>query len=328
MEHHPRLSSLSKQNLVALLEPGGEAGLATFMLLFGRDSFVSGADGRSFVQAALDEARAWQERVTTQLAGAVFDDVFPEILRALSEADPEAHPAEAEWPEAVRHASLILLYRLLFLLYAEDRDLLPVSHDGYRPFAITTMRHEVAAAMQQGRPFSGTTATFWPRLRLLFRAVAGGDDAMGLPPYNGGLFEPHRAPLLNRVALSDAAFARVLDRLSVMRASTEEPRWINYRDLSVQQLGAIYEGLLQRGVEVHGGHVAPVSDGTLRHDIGAYYTPDELVRLVMHEAVTPCCRRSAWRSAQPWRACGRIGGRPARSATISLASIRRRNSLG
>jgi hypothetical protein len=121
----------------------------------------------------------------------------------------------------------------------------------------------------------------------LFRAVAGGDDAMGMPPYNGGLFEAQRAPLLTHVALPDVSFARVLDRLSVIRKAGETPRWINYRDLSVQQLGAIYEGLLERRVEVRDGIVAPVHDDALRHDIGAYYTPDELVRLVTQEAVAP-----------------------------------------
>lgn len=187
----------------------------------------------------------------------------------------------------MRDAALILLYRLLFLLYAEDRNLLPVSHDGYRPVAITTMRHQVDDAIAHGRQPSATATTFWRALTGLFRAVAAGDDAMGMPPYNGGLFEAQRAPLLARVALPDAAFARVLDRLSVIRKAGEEPRWINYRDLSVQQLGAIYEGLLERRVELRDGVVAPVHDDALRHDIGAYYTPEELVRLVTHEAVAP-----------------------------------------
>jgi hypothetical protein len=274
-------------DLLAMLEPGGDAALATFLLLFRRDSFVPGPDGRTFFQTALDLAQAWREQVTSALAGAVFDDVFPALLEALSAADPEPRPNDTEWPNAVRDAALILLYRLLFLLYAEDRDLLPRTHDGYRPVAITTMRHQIAEAIEHGRQPSPTATTFWRGLTGLFRAVAGGNDAMGMPPYNGGLFEAQRAPLLARVALPDAAFARVLDRLSMIRKANEAPRWINYRDLSVQQLGAIYEGLLERRVEARDGLVAPVHDDTLRHDIGAYYTPEALVRLVTHEAVGP-----------------------------------------
>ncbi len=192
----------------------------------------------------------------------------------------------------------MLLYRLQFLLYAEDRDLLPVEHDGYRPFAITTLRREVAAAIAGGRALSPSAATWWPRLLRLFSAIAGGSDDMGLPPYNGGLFDARRAPLLGRIALPDAAFARVLDRLSRVPGDGD-PVWINYRDLSVQQLGAIYEGLLERGVAVQDGLVAPVLDDALRHGSGAYYTPKVLVQLVMRQAVAPLLaeRREAFKGA-------------------------------
>ena len=306
-------------DLRSLLEPGGESALATFILLFRRDSFISGPDGRSFFQTALDQALAWREQVTADLAGAVFDEVFPALVETLSAADPDPRPTDADWPNTIRDAALILLYRLLFLLYAEDRDLLPVTHDGYRPVAITTMRHQVADAIAHDRPISDTATTFWRGLTGLFRAVAGGDDAMGMPPYNGGLFEAQRAPLLTRAALSDAVFARVLDRLSVIRKNGEEPRWINYRDLSVQQLGAIYEGLLERRMEVRDGRVAPVHDDALRHGIGAYYTPEELVRLVTHEAVAPLLaeRRAAFNEA-----VARVRG-DRRSSADKCADLRR-----
>jgi len=71
----------------------------------------------------LDLAWAWREQVTSDLAGAVFQDVFPALPDALSAADPQSRPTDPAWPNAVRHAALILLYRRLFLLYAEDRDL-------------------------------------------------------------------------------------------------------------------------------------------------------------------------------------------------------------
>jgi len=273
-------------DLAAMLEPGGEAALRGFLLLFRRDSFLPGPDGRSVLQAALDEALEWQQAVTARLSGAVFEEVFPELLGALSAADPNPALEDTAWPERIRDAALVLLYRLLFLLYAEDRDLLPVEHDGYRPFAITTLRREVNTAAAQGRTISTSAATWWPRLLRLFSAIAGGSDDMGLPPYNGGLFDARRAPLLGRIALPDAAFARVLDRLSTLRGAGEAA-WINYRDLSVQQLGAIYEGLLERGVAVQGGLIAPVQDDTLRHGSGAYYTPEVLVQLVMRHAVAP-----------------------------------------
>jgi hypothetical protein len=101
-------------DLPAMLEPGGEVALATFILLFRRDSFVPDADDRTFFQSALDRALEWREQVTADLANVVFDDVFPALLAGLSQADMAARSTDVAWPEAIRDSALILLYRLLF----------------------------------------------------------------------------------------------------------------------------------------------------------------------------------------------------------------------
>ena len=306
-------------DLDGMLAPGGETALKGFMLLFRRASFIAGVDGRSVLEAAVDEAAEWQQGVTTRLSKAVFQDVFPELLRALSKGDAAAAPGNPAWLNTVRDAALVLLYRLLFLLYAEDRDLLPVTHDGYRPFAITTLRREVADVAIYGRTPSEKVATWWPRLLRLFSAIATGSDDMGLPPYNGGLFDGSRTLLLNRITLPDAAFAKVLSRLSSVLTNGQQV-WINYRDLSVQQLGAIYEGLLERGVVVEDGIVAPVEDETLRHGLGAYYTPEALVRLVMRQAVAPVLTDHRARFAE---AAGRLkpDGSQKRASAAELAEL-------
>ena len=66
-------------------------------------------------------------------------------------------------------------------------------------------------------------------------------------PYNGGLFDRDHTPLLSRVRLGDAVMADVIDALSFERNGPTR-RYINYRDLGVQQLGSIYERLLEREV--------------------------------------------------------------------------------
>jgi hypothetical protein len=68
---------------------------------------------------------------------------------------------------------------------------------------------------------------------------------MGLPPYNGGLFDDARPGQFSRLALSDAVLAPLLDAMSREEQGGVR-RWINYRDLSVQHLGGIYERLLER----------------------------------------------------------------------------------
>ncbi len=162
----------------------------------------------------MEEGREWQERVTADLSRAVFTTVYPELLKALGDADPARKPSDAAWPATIRHSAVVLLYRLLFLLYAEDRDLLPVNHKGYRPRSLARLREEVGAAIDEARPLSATDAFWWGDLKTLFNAVDKGSDAMGLPAYNGGLFDPRDAPLLHAVGLPDQPLARILDGLS------------------------------------------------------------------------------------------------------------------
>jgi hypothetical protein len=271
-------------------EAGTEDGLArlkTFLLLFRRDAFAPDADGRSFLLHAMDEGRVWQERVTAGLSRSVFDIVYPELLKALGATDPPRNPADPAWPDTIRHSAVVLLYRLLFLLYAEDRDLLPVTHKGYQPRSLTHLRQEVAQALDTRHPLSETDAFWWGALHTLFKAIDKGSDAMGLPAYNGGLFDQREAPLLHTAEPPDAALARILDGLSRRRDGTEM-RSVNYRDLSVQQLGAIYERLLDFDVAVDAsGAVTLSADSSARKLSGSFYTPPSLVRLILNSTIGP-----------------------------------------
>jgi hypothetical protein len=260
--------------------------LRVFILLFGRSSLIpEGARNETFLELALDEGRRYEQRVTKALSRIVFDRVYPELVSAIGQASPDPRPHDQAWRTEVRDASLRLLYRLLFLLYAEDRDLLPIRHEGYRQYALQPMRDEAAAIMDGSRTVSDQRTTWWPRLTNLFGAIANGDAEMGLPPYNGGLFDDREAPLLSRITLPDLTLAQLIDALS---REAEGCRWINYRDLSVQHLGSIYERLLEQEVVAR-------SDGrlTLRPSIfarkttGSYYTPEELVRLILRRAIGP-----------------------------------------
>lgn len=267
--------------------PQGREQLKTFLLFFRRDALLPDVGGQSFLVRAMDEGRAWQERVTAELSRAVFANVYPELLRSLGAADPQRKPKDPDWPASVRQAAVVLLYRLLFLLYAEDRDLLPVEHKGYGPRSLSKLRKEVAEAIDQGRPLSDTDAFWWADLKTLFNAVDKGSDAMGLPAYNGGLFDVREAPLLHTVALPDKPLARIVDGLS-RRVEGDEKLRVNYRDLSVQQLGAIYERLLDFDVAADkSGAVVLAEDSVARKVSGSFYTPPSLVRLILDATIGP-----------------------------------------
>ena len=270
------------EGLFALSDAERHHALGLFALFFRREAFLPGAaDPRTFHQRALDEGRFYQERVATSLSDLVFGQVFPELARAIAAAAPEASLGE------VRDAALVLLYRLLFILYAEDRNLLPVRDERYDDYGLRDkVRGDVGRRKDRGDVFSDTAARYWSVIDDLCRVMYGGDASIGLPPYDGGLFDRARTPLLTRVRLDDRGMANVIDALS-FEATPHGRRYINYRDLSVQQLGSIYERLLEHEVVRDGDAVVVRLNSFARKGSGSYYTPDDLVRLILDETIEP-----------------------------------------
>lgn len=270
------------EGLFALSDDDRQHWLKVFALAFRREAFLpSAADERTFHQRALEEGKFYEERVATNLSNLVFGQVFPELARAIAAAAPEAPLQE------VREAALILLYRLLFILYAEDRGLLPVRDERYDDYGLREkVRGDVGSRKDRHDVFSETAARYWSSIDDLCRAIDEGDRAIGLPPYNGGLFDREHTPLLANIRLGDQVMADVIDALS-FEQTPDGRRYINYRDLSVQQLGSIYECLLEHDVIQDGDEIITRPNIFARRGSGSYYTPDDLVGLILEETIEP-----------------------------------------
>jgi hypothetical protein len=265
--------------------------LRLFVLFFGRGAFLPDNAGRTFHDLALAEGKFWEERVAKDLSDVVFHHVFPDLSNAIARADPKRDPGLCPaYLEEVRQGALVLLYRILFVLYAEDRNLLPDESGPYAEVAVTRLRLELCERLTSNRPYPSSMATIWSRLEGIFRAIAKGDDELGIPPYNGGLFDGDTAPVLERVRIPDSVMAGVLFKLSHLDGGQagRAPRYINYRDLSVQQLGSVYERILEHGLRARpDGTVEVAVDPGARKGSGSYYTPEDLVTLVIERTVGP-----------------------------------------
>jgi len=259
--------------------------LRAFVLLFRREAFLPDPEhphGWTFHIQALDESRLWEERVSTDLGAVIFKQVFPQLVGALIKNDPDRpDPITAPYRDEVRRAGLTFLYRLLFVLFAEDRNLLPAKDRRYDDYSLQKVRHDIIGRVDSDDVFSTSADRYYHHLQTIFRAVGAGDESLGVPPYDGGLFEPGRHPLLDRVRIPDADLAPMIDALS-RREEESRRRWINYRDLSVQHLGSIYERLLQfEPVVDESGTVELKPNLFARKASGSYYTHDDLVRLII-----------------------------------------------
>ena len=278
----PRATTYFEADLGGMLESGDDDRLRVFYLLFRRDSFVL-RDGAvaTFLDGALAEGRRYEEQVAQDLSSVVFEKVFPKLVEALADASGESLPD-------VRHAALIFLYRLLFVLYAKDRGLLPVNDSRYDDYGLRKrVRDDIAERAKNQDVFSSIATHYFDHLATLCGLIDRGDESIGLPPYNGGLFAEDAAPLLESVRLPDAAIAPIVHDLS--HAETDEGRrFVNYRDMSVQQLGSIYEHLLeQEPVRDDDGRIAVRPNSYARKDSGSFFTPQELVDLIVDRTLKP-----------------------------------------
>ena len=273
------------EGLFALTDTERHHWLKVFVLVFRRAAFVAGpTDPRTFHQRAIEDGRFYEERVATNLSELVFGQVFPGLARAIAAAAPEAPLPD------VREAALILLYRLLFILYAEDRDLLPVRDTRYDDYALRkNVRGDIGQRKDQQDVFSARATRYWSALDDLCQAIAHGDASIGLPSYNGGLFDQARTPLLGQIRLDDAVMATAIDALSFEQTPAGR-RYINYRDLGVQQLGSIYERLLEHDLGRERDEITIRLNRLARKGSGSYYTSDDLVALIIKETIEPLVR--------------------------------------
>jgi len=205
--------------------------------------------------------------------------------------------------------SLILLYRLLFVLYAEARELLPVHESApYRDdYSLLAIKDAVARKLKVGQHLLPSTCTVWPRLTALFEIINLGSPPLKVATFNGGLFDPERHPFLERHSVGDAHLQRAIDKLARVAGD-----WVDYRDLSERHLGTIYEGLLEFQLRpLDPSKAAPltpkdggapftvelVTDKGERKSSGSYYTPGFITRFMVEQAVGPVIDAALAKSA-------------------------------
>jgi len=220
-----------------------------FYLFFRRQAFEIQDDGRRPLDAWLAGSRDYAVGLTKRLRGNVY-----EALRYLMEGFFAWPDNELDWErdsQRVHQAALVLLYRLLFVLYAEARDLMPVANPAYRDaYSLQHRKRQIAEQLERGGGYDKFGASLWNWLRdELFRLVDEGHQALGVPQYNGGLFRAERWPLLHdpKIRLPDHYIAQAIDLLARDAAEVKgQPKaFVDYSELGVRELGSIYEGLLE-----------------------------------------------------------------------------------
>lgn len=303
-----RTTSFVEVDLSKLAEP------AYYAALFSARALADGGLAEQIGQGSRDFAVALGDRLRDR----IYLEVVPRIASALAdelEARDESARSRAEL-QAVYDATLVLLYRLLFVLYAEAREYLPVSaSSGYRDHSLRKRLDAIVHTKERDRAFDPRARDIWSDLQETFGAIVDGHTEWGVPTYNGDLFinDPDTpvGQILSRVTPTNSGLGEALYRLAVDTDEQDAGR-IDYSDLEIRHLGDIYEGLLQfeldRAAEDlaydaksdaylpagEGDEVAVVAGSVYlrgrsggRKASGSYYTPQIVVRHVVNEALIP-----------------------------------------
>jgi N-6 DNA Methylase/Eco57I restriction-modification methylase len=241
------------------------------------------ADPRS-----LDAVVAASDRHAAGVCRSLRDGVLTastEILRALAGRRSRGRDRAVPVDQAFEQA-LTIVYRLLFLLFAEARALVPLWHPIYREsYSIESVRDDAERSPQ--------AAGLWDALRAMARLAHTGCRAgdLRVTPFNGRLFAPARTPLADRRDLDDQAARRALVALSTRAAPGRGGRErIAYRDLGVEQLGAVYETLLDYTPVVERDGVVLRPGSGVRKSTGTFYTPQPIADFVVRRTLGPLVR--------------------------------------
>jgi hypothetical protein len=249
------------------------AALAWLVAVAGPAGFAAGS--ADSVLGLAERSETHGRRVCAALRGGVG-----EALAVITEAVAAAGGRSRGLPACFADARTAV-YRVLFLLFAEARQLVPLWHATYRRgYSMQALETRLVS----GASMRGTWAALQAMARLAHAGATAGD--LKVVAFNGRLFSPARAPLLDHLALDDDSVAQALDALCFASVAQHGRARIAYGDLGVEELGSVYEGLLD--LEPRAERSRPRHDHeSRRKTTGTFYTPRPLADALVRETLAP-----------------------------------------
>jgi hypothetical protein len=215
--------------------------MALFTDFFGASAFLPEDWGR----CRLDEDRHQSYEATREIEehlASKVESVLGKICMGFIESEGRKSYTEDE-KRAIFNNSIYLLYRILFILYAEARGFLPVQNPEYYEKSIENLM-QIAKDNHTKGIIDPHSRTMWNTLCELFDWINQGNRNLGIPPYNGGLFDDAEKPYLANNIIHDSYLSEAFFSLGYKEDKAKVMR-IDYNDLSIRHLGGLYEGILE-----------------------------------------------------------------------------------
>ena len=227
----------------------------------------------------LDRAAQLSARHGVEVCRALGSGVIDALRMVLAAL---AHGARGRYPpDLLFDHSLTVLYRVLFLLFAEARGLVPMWHPIYRDqYSLDA----IVTTLLSGRRYRGLWLAIQAISRLAHAGCSAGD--LKVTAFNGRLFAPSHAAAFERTRIDDEVMGRAVVAVSTTAANVSGRARIAYRELDVEQLGAVYERVLDYQPAPDSGS-ALVRSGDTRKSTGTFYTPRAVTSFLVRRTLDP-----------------------------------------
>jgi len=182
------------------------------------------------------------------------------------------------------HELLQILYRLIFLLYAEKREMLPdASSLFFKQFSLSLLRLQAEKPIKRDQ-----NVDLWYKLFILFKMVKEGNAFLNVNAFDGNLFDETSHPIINsyRMKLSNDALLNVIRKLTTAAIGNAKQR-INFLEVSVEEVGSIYESLLDYQPRFENDKFYLYISEEARKNSGSYYTNRDVVQLMIERTIIP-----------------------------------------
>lgn len=228
--------------------------LRAFRSLLGVRRFFA-VEAEETLTTLFQNSKDSQKEITDQLGKQVLKAVEV-LVQKIDKLDQDRGLLKDVSEETLYESALVVMMRLVFLFCAEEKGLLLAGNSLYdKSYAVSTIREELRTqADKYGEEILERRYDAWCRLLALFRGVHGGIDhhLLKLPAYGGNLFDPNRFPFLEGddqpLQVDNRTVLHLLEALQILQdklpGGKSEPRRLSFKGLDVEQIGHIYEGLL------------------------------------------------------------------------------------
>lgn len=269
--------------------------------------------------AILRESRNFATGLSERLRDRVYGKVVPQIAEALARRYSKHRDEDLD---GLYKTAMMILFRLLFVAYGEDKDLLPYrSNRLYRRRSLKRLAQELSRRANEGKnegevAFDNGQTNMWNEVSNLWDAINGGNSELGVPEYNGGLFSTDsdsnsHGEYIAELELTNKEIGPALFNLLVDQTEEQVFGPVDFRSLSVREFGTVYEGLLESAlarapsdlaldpedryvpaeeedeVEVAEGAIYLQHQSGKRKETGTYFTKPFAVEHLLEQALEP-----------------------------------------